>query len=121
MSSASYRRLAAICVVRASCPSPESLTKRYNTRASAPRARFPPLFDISLSVAEQTTLFQLLARQPWWVTVLVALGLFWIAYAVYPSIAPFFALPFVLLAIYIAIQQWRSGVPSDPTEKLGLL
>jgi len=72
-------------------------------------------------VAEQTTLFQLLARQPWWVTVLVALGLFWIAYAVYPSIAPFFALPFVLLAIYIAIQQWRSGVPSDPTEKLGLL
>jgi len=72
-------------------------------------------------VAQQTTLFQLLARQPWWVTVLVAFALFWLAYAVYPPIAPFFALPFALLAIYIAFKQWRSGVPSDPSEKLKTL
>jgi restriction system protein len=72
-------------------------------------------------VANQTTLFQLLARQPWWITILVAFGMFWIAYAVFPPVAPFFALPFLLLAIYIAVKQWRSGVPSDPTERLQTL
>ncbi len=72
-------------------------------------------------MANQTTLFQLLARQPWWITVLVAFGLFWIVYAIFPPVAPFFALPFALLAIYIAIKQWRSGVPSDPTEQLAAM
>jgi restriction system protein len=72
-------------------------------------------------VANQTTLFQVLARQPWWITVLVAFAMFWIAYAVYPPIAPFFALPFVLLAIYIGVRQWQSGVPSDPTRQLEAL
>jgi restriction system protein len=72
-------------------------------------------------VANQTTLFQLLARQPWWITVLVAFAMFWIAYSVYPPVAPFFALPFALLAIYIGYTQWRSGVPSDPTERLQAL
>jgi restriction system protein len=72
-------------------------------------------------VANQTTLFQLLARQPWWISVLVAFGLFWIVYAIFPPVAPFFALPFALLAIYIGIKQWRSGVPSDPTEQLAAM
>jgi restriction system protein len=72
-------------------------------------------------MANQTTLFQVLARQPWWITVLVAFGMFWLAYAVYPPVAPFFALPFALLAIYIAFRQWRSGVPSDPSEQLEAL
>jgi restriction system protein len=72
-------------------------------------------------VASQTTLFQLLARQPWWITVLVAFGMFWVAYAFYPPVAPFFALPFALLAIYIGFKQWRSGVPSDPSEQLQAL
>jgi restriction system protein len=72
-------------------------------------------------VANQTTLFQVLARQPWWVSILVAFGMFWIAYAVYPPVAPFFALPFALLAIYIGIRQWRSGVPSNPDEQLETL
>jgi restriction system protein len=74
-----------------------------------------------MPVANQTTLFQLLARQPWWITVLVAFAMFWIAYSVYPPVAPFFALPFALLAIYIGYTQWRSGVPSDPTERLQAL
>ena len=72
-------------------------------------------------MANQTTLFQMLARQPWWITVLVAFAMFWIAYAVFPPVAPFFALPFAVLAIYIGFKQWRSGVPSDPSERLQAL
>ena len=72
-------------------------------------------------MANQTTLFQVLARQPWWISVLVAFAMFWIAYAVYPPVAPFFALPFVVLALYIGFKQWRSGVPSNPDEQLETL
>jgi restriction system protein len=72
-------------------------------------------------VANQTTLFQVLARQPWWISLLVAFAMFWVAYAVYPPVAPFFALPFMVLAIYIGIKQWRSGVPSNPGEQLETL
>jgi hypothetical protein len=72
-------------------------------------------------VANQTTLFQVLARQPWWITILVAFGMFWLAYAVYPPVAPFFALPFVVLGLYIGFKQWRSGVPSDPSARLETL
>lgn len=72
-------------------------------------------------MANQTTLFQLLARQPWWLSVLVAFAMFWLAYAVYPPVAPFFALPFVVLALYIGFTQWRSGVPSNPHEQLETL
>lgn len=61
----------------------------------------------------QETLFRILSRQPWWVTLLVAAGLFWLTYAIFPPVAPFVALPFALLAIYIAVVQWRKGSPSD--------
>src|SRR5687767_14617696 len=61
----------------------------------------------------QQNLFQLLQSQPWWITLLVAAGLFWLAYAFFPPIAPFVAAPFVFLAVYIAIVQWRKGSPSD--------
>lgn len=69
-------------------------------------------------MATQTTLFQLLLRQPWWITGLVAFAMFWVGYAVFPPVAPFVALPFVLLGGYIAFKQWRSGVPSDPAQQL---
>lgn len=64
------------------------------------------------------SLFQILSRQPWWITVLVAFVIFWIAYAIFPPVAPFAALPFGLLAIYIAIKQWRSGTPANAGERL---
>jgi restriction system protein len=62
-------------------------------------------------MAEKTTLFHILSRQPWWVTLLVAVLAFGIGRVVHEGIAPFVAVPFVLLAIYIAFQQWRSGPP----------
>jgi restriction system protein len=67
------------------------------------------------------TLFNILRRQPWWVTVLVAFGVFWIGYAIFPPVAPFVALPFVLLAAYLAILQLRSGTPADVPHRLGEL
>src|SRR5207244_2405703 len=60
-------------------------------------------------MAKDTTLFQILSRQPWWVTVLVAVVVFALARLIHEGIAPFMAAPFVLLAVYIAIQQLRGG------------
>jgi restriction system protein len=67
------------------------------------------------------TLFSILLRQPWWITVLVAFALFWVGYAIYPPIAPFVALPFAVLAIYIAFVQWRRGGPLDVPDTLATL
>lgn len=64
------------------------------------------------------TLFSILLRQPWWVTLLVAVGLFWLVHAIFPPVAPFMALPFVALAAYIAFRQWRKGSPVDAAETL---
>lgn len=69
----------------------------------------------------QDTLFHILQRQPWWVTLLAAILIFWIAYAIFPPIAPFAALPFVALAIYIAVVQWRRGEPGDVGQRLAEL
>jgi len=67
------------------------------------------------------TLFAILSRQPWWITVLVAFVVFWVAHAIFPPVAPFVAVPFVGLAVYIAVKQWRSGSPSDVGERLEAL
>lgn len=67
------------------------------------------------------SLFNILMRQPWWVTLLVAFVLFWIVYAIFPPVAPFMTLPFVLLAAFIAFKQWRRGSPFDTAETLTTL
>jgi restriction system protein len=67
------------------------------------------------------TLFHILLRQPWWITVLVAFAIFWIAHAIHPMIAPFVALPFAVLAIYIGFVQWRRGGPLDEAATLATL
>lgn len=69
----------------------------------------------------QETLFRILLRQPWWVTLLVACGLFGIVHAIFPPIAPFFALPFVVLSGYIAYRQWGGRSPVDAQERLEAL
>jgi restriction system protein len=69
----------------------------------------------------QDTLFHILRRQPWWVSVLVAFVLFWIVHAIFPPVAPFIAVPFVVLAAYIAFLQFRSGAPGNVGTRLGEL
>lgn len=67
------------------------------------------------------TLFRLLMRQPWWVTLLVAFAFFAIARLVFPPVAPFVALPFLVLTVYIAYTQWGRGAPADAGERLDAL
>ena len=67
------------------------------------------------------TLFSILSRQPWWVTLLVAFVLFWVTYAIFPPVAPFITVPFLLLAGYIGFVQFRKGVPGNVGERLAAL
>ena len=67
------------------------------------------------------TLFHILSRQPWWVTLIVAFALFWITHWIFPPVAPFITVPFVLLAGYIGYTQWRGGAPADAGERLAML
>jgi restriction system protein len=69
----------------------------------------------------QQSLFQLLRQQPWWVSMLAALVVFWVAHTFSPPIAPFIALPFVLLAAYIGFLQLRSGAAVDVPARLSEL
>jgi restriction system protein len=69
----------------------------------------------------QQTLFTVLLRQPWWVTLLVAFVLFAVVHAIFPPIAPFMALPFAGLSVYIAYRQWRGNAGMDPGERLSML
>jgi restriction system protein len=55
------------------------------------------------------------------VSFLVAFLLFWIAHAIFPPVAPFIALPFVVLGVYIAFLQLRSGAPGDVSARLAEL
>lgn len=69
----------------------------------------------------QQTLFTILLRQPWWVTLLVAFALFAIAHVIFPPIAPFMALPFAGLSIYIGYRQWRGSAGVNAGERLATL
>ena len=67
------------------------------------------------------TLFHILSRQPWWITLLVAFGLFWVTYSIFPPVAPFITLPFLVLAGYIGFVQFRKGSPGNVGERLEAL
>lgn len=69
----------------------------------------------------QDTLFRILLRQPWWITLIVAAILFALAHAIFPPVAAFVALPFAGLAVYIAYRQWRGTSPVDADERLAAL
>lgn len=65
--------------------------------------KWPPL-----RMAENS-LFAILLRSPWWVSLLVAAGLFLLARMLIPAIyAAFFPLPFVVIAVIAASRQWRA-------------
>ena len=72
-------------------------------------------------MATKESLFQILLRQPWWVTLIVAFLVFGITRLVYPPVAPFMAVPFVILGAVIAFRQWRGAAPLDAYERLAAL
>jgi restriction system protein len=67
------------------------------------------------------TLFNILSRQPWWISAVVAAVLFGITELVYPPVAFFVALPFLLLAAYIGYKQARGMGEVNVTDKLASL
>jgi restriction system protein len=67
------------------------------------------------------TLFQILSRQPWWLTLLVAVLIFSIMQFVFPPLAPFVALPFAAVAAYLAWRQLRAGPSINVEERLAAL
>lgn len=64
------------------------------------------------------SLFSILSRQPWWLSVLVGVLLFAAMQLIAPALAPFVALPFIGIGVWIAWKQLRAGVPLDVPERL---
>ena len=69
-------------------------------------------------MAQPSTLFSVLLRQPWWISAMVGVGLFGIAQLAFPPVAPFVALPFFAIAIYVVYRQLRSVSPGKAEERL---
>jgi len=67
------------------------------------------------------TLFSVLLGQPWWISALVGMALFGIAQMAFPPVAPFVALPFVLLALYVGYRQVRTVSPGQVEGRLQAL
>jgi len=67
------------------------------------------------------TLFNILSRQPWWISAVVAAVLFGITELVYPPVAFFVALPFLLLAAFIGYKQLRGTGEVNVADKLAAL
>ena len=62
------------------------------------------------------SLFSLLSRQPWWISILVGMGLAAIAHVIFPPVAPFVALPFFALALYFGWKQF-GGLSHEQTRE----
>lgn len=69
-------------------------------------------------MAQSRTLFSILLEQPWWISALVGVGLFGIAQLAFPPVAPFVALPFVVIALYVGYRQMRTVSPGKVEERL---
>lgn len=68
------------------------------------------------------TLFSLLSRSPWWVSVLIAAALFALVQLFLPVIAGFAAaLPFLVIAAYCGWRQLRTPGATDTATTLGKL
>ena len=60
----------------------------------------------------RNSLFAILLRSPWWLSLLIAFGIFaGVRVFFAPGIAAFFALPFLAIGLYAAVQQLRQ--PSE--------
>ncbi len=72
-------------------------------------------------MAQSRTLFSILLEQPWWISALVGVALFGIAQLAFPPVAPFVALPFVVIAMYVGYRQMRTVSPGKVNERLQTL
>ena len=71
---------------------------------------------------QKESLFSLLSRSPWWLSVLIAAAMFALVRLVLPDFAAFFAaLPFLALAGYAGWRQSRAPSAANVEETLGRL
>jgi len=73
-----------------------------------------------IAVASES-LFTILSRQPWWLSVLVGALLFAALQLIFPALAPFVALPFLGIGAWLAWKQLRAGLPLNVPERLAKL
>ena len=67
------------------------------------------------------TLFNVLLEQPWWISALVGLAFFAIARAVFEPVAPWVALPFLVIAAVVGWKQMRTVSPGQVDARLQAL
>lgn len=72
-------------------------------------------------MAQHRTLFSILLQQPWWISVLVGAAGFGIAQWVFPPVAPWVALPFLVIGLYVGYRQLRTVSPGQVEERLQAL
>jgi restriction system protein len=72
-------------------------------------------------MAQSRTLFSILLQQPWWISALVGVALFGITQLAFPPMAPFVALPFMVIALYVGYRQLRTVSPGQVDERLAAL
>jgi len=72
-------------------------------------------------MARPRTLFSVLLEQPWWISALVGVGLFGIAQLAFPPVAPWVALPFLIISAVVGYRQLRTVSPGQVEERLRAL
>lgn len=64
------------------------------------------------------TLFGILLEQPWWISALAGVALFGIARVVFEPVAPWVALPFLIIAAVVGFKQLQTVSPDEAEERL---
>ena len=73
------------------------------------------------TMAQRRTLFSILLEQPWWISVLVAVAAFGIAQLAFPPVAPWVALPFLVIAAIVGWKQLRTVSPGQVEDRIKTL
>ncbi|MBM3343358.1 MAG: restriction endonuclease [Betaproteobacteria bacterium] len=72
-------------------------------------------------MAQRRTLFSILVEQPWWVSALAGGAFFAVAQLIFPPVAPWVALPFFVIALYVAYRQMRTISAREAQARLDTL
>jgi restriction system protein len=72
-------------------------------------------------MAQHRTLFSVLLAQPWWISALVGVAMFGLAQLTFAPVAPWVALPFIVIAAVVGWKQLRSVSPGQVEDRLKVL
>ena len=89
--------------------------------AHAGHCRYIAEYNHAIMPQQSRTLFNILLEQPWWISALVGVAFFGIARAVFEPVAPWVALPFLIIAGVVGLKQMRTVSPGQVDERLTAL